>query len=120
MAVGISGKVRQFLEKVLFRQEDLVQAVTYRRFAGVVADEETFTDIPLDVVPTGDLTVKVPALKSQTPFRAKGYVIQASSLPPDYVAEDAVRDLMVIDGRTYKVAEVEKVLDVAYFVKADK
>lgn len=125
MATTISAKVIQFLDKVLFQQTDLVTLATYKQHTGTTYDADLkravdmYADTSMSAVSIGDLTGANKVMRGEQALRAKGYVIRASEMPDDYLPQDALADLFVVDGVSYKVVEVEKILEVAYFVKVE-
>lgn len=125
MATTISAKVVQFLDKVLFKQTDLVTNATYKQHNGTTYSSvlkrsvDTFTDVAVTAVSIGDLTGKHRPSKGDQPVRGRGYVIRSSEMPTGYKPEEALNDLLVLNSKEYKVVEVEKILEVAYFVKVE-
>lgn len=124
MAIGIERKIKQFLDKVLWKQDDLLVPVTYKRYVQTTRDPDTktttdvYSDTELDAVITGDTSYRTRTGDNRwVSLRAHGYVTRASDMPEGYSPDDVLKDLMVIGESKYNVLSAEKILDVAYFIK---
>lgn len=121
-AKGVShmaGKALAAVTPLLFEDEGLAEAATYRRYAGSAYDQglaravAAYQDHPVAAVRLADAAGTAAQHSAESGFsgRRLSVLVQRDELPEDWDSSPALADLLVLSGVAYRIAGAQPVLD---------